>query len=71
MLKFKPMANNETSVCWLAIDYSDGQESHQQFAIRFKVRMIDTFFIQAKIKSKLNYCFYLCSDKRPFKLIFE
>lgn len=35
-MKFAPMANSETSVCWFARDFADEEFADEQFAVKFK-----------------------------------
>lgn len=44
-MQLTPLATSETSVCWMALDYSDGippNNEPDRFAIKFKVNFIIT-----------------------------
>lgn len=43
-LQLKPMSTSETSWCWTAQDYAEGEARIEQFAVKFKVRTVPLFW---------------------------
>lgn len=44
-MKFAPMTNSETSVCWFARDFADEEFVDEQFAVKFKNKEILQVFM--------------------------
>ncbi|XP_054168398.1 E3 SUMO-protein ligase RanBP2-like [Oppia nitens] len=53
-MTLKPMNTSETSMCWYAMDYSDGQPEQHQFAIKLKNKELITQFVKVFNECKNN-----------------